>query len=271
MMPWTGAFKRETSMDALIDTQIYLSRWPFRRLRGDEPERLVAKLRAQNVTQAWAGSFDALMHRDVAGVNERLTQECARHEPLLVPFGTVNVALPDWEEDLRRCHEVHRMPGIRLHPNYHGYRLDDPAFARLLSQAAYRGLVVQLALSMEDDRTQHPVFRVPPVDPRPLEDLVRKLPRLRLVLLNAFRALQPDQVARYTGAGQVYVEIATLERAGGVGRMLEVIDPQRVLFGSCYPYYYHESAVLKLQESELPASTLRGLREDNARRLLARD
>jgi predicted TIM-barrel fold metal-dependent hydrolase len=250
--------------DQLIDTNVYLSRWPFRRLRGDEPDALVAKLRQHHVTKAWTGSFDALMHRDVAAVNERLTQECARHQPLLVPFGAVNIALPDWEEDLRRCHEVHRMPGIRLHPNYHGYRLDDPNCARLLAQAAFRGLIVQLALSMEDDRTQHPVFRAAPVDPRPLEDLVRKLPRLRLVLLNVFRTQLPEQAARYTGAGQVYVEIATLERAGGVGRLLDVIAPERVLFGSGFPYYYFESALLKLQESELPAPVLRGIRGENA-------
>ncbi len=36
----------------IVDTNVYLSRWPFRRLPGDEPADLVAKLRSRNVTQA---------------------------------------------------------------------------------------------------------------------------------------------------------------------------------------------------------------------------
>jgi uncharacterized protein len=255
-------------MDTFVDTNVYLGHWPFRRLRGDEPDDLVAKLRRQNVTQAWVGSFDGLFHRDVAAVNERLAQTCRVHGSLLLPFGTVNPALPDWEEDLRRCHEVHRMPGIRLHPNYQGYTLDTPAFARLLAAASFRGLIVQLVLTMEDERTQHPVFRVPIVDVAPLEALVRKLPRLRLVLLNAFRTLNAERVARLTGAGQVYTDIAMLEGTGGLGRLLDVVAPARVLFGSHFPFFYHESAVLKLRESEVPAPLLRGVREEHAKALV---
>jgi uncharacterized protein len=256
-------------MGPFIDTNVNWSRWPFRRVKGDEPAELVAKLRGQNVVQAWVGSLDGLFHRDVAAVNERLTADCHKHgNGLLVPFGTVNPSLPDWEEDLRRCHEQHRMPGIRLHPNYQGYKLDHPAFARLLGLAAERDLVVQLAVGMEDERTQHPAFRLPHVDTGPLEALVRKLPRLRLVLLNAFHALKNEQVAKLAAAGPVYVEIAMLENVGAVARLLDMIPPERVLFGSHFPLFYHESAVLKLREAALPGALEKAVCTENARRLV---
>src|SRR5204863_6795783 len=63
----------------IVDVNVSLSRWPFRRLRGDELPELVSMLQARGVTQAWAGSFDALLHKDMAGVNERLAADCARH------------------------------------------------------------------------------------------------------------------------------------------------------------------------------------------------
>ena len=73
----------------IVDTHAYLSRWPFRRLTGDEPEVLVSCLREQGVGQAWVGSFDGLLHRDVGAVNTRLAADCRKYgTALLVPFGT---------------------------------------------------------------------------------------------------------------------------------------------------------------------------------------
>jgi predicted TIM-barrel fold metal-dependent hydrolase len=256
----------------LIDVNTYVGRWPLRRLPGDDTADLVSRLRRHGVTQVWVGSLDSLLHKDIAAVNVRLVDECRRHgDGLLVPFGSVNPKLPDWQDDLRRCVEEHHMPGIRLHPNYHGYTLDDPDFAKLLQLATERGLIVQSALIMEDERTMHPRLRVEPTNVTGLSALVKQTPGLRLVLLNSQSVLRGRALAELLAAGEVYVEIAMLEGVGGVANLLAQVLPSRVLFGSYAPVFYFESALLKLQESPLSDEQLGAIRSANARRLLAKD
>ena len=255
----------------IIDVNVTLSRWPFRRLAGDEPAELVSRLRKHGVTQAWAGSFDGIFHKDIAGVNARLAVDCRTHgQGFLVPFGSINPKLPDWQEDLRRCHEDHGMPGIRLHPNYHGYGLQDPVFAELLKLAAARGLVVQIALCMEDERTQHPLLRVPPVDLTSLAERVKTEPAIRLVILNCYPQLELSELAGVAPAGQVYFDLAMVEGVGGVARLVQSVSPERVLFGSHFPFFYLESAFLKMKESGLPDAQKKAVHSENALRLLSR-
>lgn len=255
----------------IVDVNVTLSRWPFRRLTGDEPAVLVAKLRKMNVAEAWTGTFDGIFHKDIASANARLAQECRRYGPgLLVPFGSINPMLPNWQEDLDRCQHEHRMPGIRLHPNYHGYKLDDAKFRELVKLAAARKLIVQLALCMDDERTQHPLMRVAPVDTSPLGDIVRTEPQLRVVILNIYPQLQLEKLGSLTVAGQVYFDCAMVERIGAVTRLTDQVSFPRVLFGSNFPLFYFECALLKIQESGLTEAQSRGVCEENACRLRAR-
>jgi uncharacterized protein len=254
----------------VIDTNVNLFRWPYRRVAGDDPEGLVARLRARGVTQAWAGSYEALLQRDMAGVNLRLMEACRRVGPeFLVPFGCVNPKLPDWKEDLRRCHEVHHMAGIRLYPNYHGYSLADPLFAELAGGAAERGLILQIALSMEDTRTQ--LTMVEPVDPAPLADLLLQMPQLRVVLLNFGGWTDDDageKIAKIRKSDNAYFDIAMNEGVGGLARLIASTSPQRVVLGSHSPFFYFESARLKVREAGLPREQEVALCEGNARALL---
>ncbi len=260
----------EASAGAIIDTNVFLGQWPFRHEVLNSTAALVARLRANGVAEAWAGSFDALLHKDISSVNARLAQECQRNgDGLLVPVGAINPMLPGWEEDLRRCVENHRMPAIRLHPNYHGYRLDAPVFERVLALADERNLLVQISVIMEDERTIHPLVNVPPTDTAPLSAALEKFPKMRLQLLNSFRTLRGLPVLSLAARG-VRFEIATLEQVAGIATLLEKFPPQNLCFGSYAPFFYLESAKLKLQESALNPAQMQALCFDNARRLSGR-
>jgi hypothetical protein len=188
---------------------------------------------------------------------------------------------PNWEEDLRRCHEVYKMPGIRLHPGYHGYELGTPAFARLLTLATERRLMVQIAIELEDDRVHHPKYLSPDVNPLPLVALLRELPGARVQLLNFFGIVRGDKlttIKALVDSPQVLFDIANIEGTGGLQKALAGIDSvpmsckvpvERFAFGSHAPYFPVQNALFKFMESRLSGRELKAMMSESAARFLA--
>jgi predicted TIM-barrel fold metal-dependent hydrolase len=261
----------------IIDTNVHLFDWPFRKLKYARTQSLVAKLRKHRITKAWAGSFEAVLHKQLDRVNRRLEEECrTRGEGVFMAIGSVNPARADWEEDLRRCHEQYRMRGVRLYPAYHGYALDHREFARLIAEAAKRDLIVQIVLRMEDERVHHAAINIGAVDVSPLPDLLGKVAKAKVQLINSAGPLLGKNVARLVRETKVVFDIAATEGNGGVGQLIEgqnysykgAIPIERLLFGSHAPYFPCESALLKLFESPLSLAQLQLLMRENAQRLL---
>lgn len=250
----------EGSSATIIDTNVYLGAHPFRESISAKPDALALKLANQNVTEAWAGSFEALLQRDITSVNERLARACKAGGGFLKPVGSIHPKLPDWRGDLARCAEQHGMKAIRLHPNYHGYSLDDPAFVELLEAATAKKLLVQIVPQMEDERTQHPLVQVKAVDLKPLGAQLKKMPEARVMVLNANRVMSMSALA----GTKVWIDIAMLEGVGGVENLLKDWPQDRLVFGSFAPFFYWESAKLKMQESELSDAQLTAVMHKNA-------
>jgi predicted TIM-barrel fold metal-dependent hydrolase len=263
--PATGSEHR------IVDTHVYLSQWPGRRVIGDQPSELVSELRKHGVAQAWAGSFDALLHKDIGAVNERLAADCNRYgQGLLTPFGAVNPMLPDWEEDVRRCHEDFQMSGIRVHPNYHSYTLEHPEFAKLLRMAGERNLILQIVAWLEDERTQNPPLQQSMVDLRPLAAVLGNAPKARVMILNGFVSLRSAAVPwdRLKGVEHIAFDIAMMEQLMGVKVLADAIGVERVVFGSYAPMFSFESSLLKLREADLPSKQTKAIFSENATRWL---
>lgn len=263
------AAARPSDARRVIDTNVSLFQWPFRRLPLDQTDELVDKLRERSIEQAWAGSFEGLLHRDVAGVNSRLAETChLSAKNVLVPFGSVNPTLPDWEEDLRRCHEEHRMPGIRLHPNYHGYSLDDPRFERLLRLASECGLVVQLAAAMEDVRTQHPLLQVADVDLTPLPAVMKRVPKANVLILN--HKVTGAAAMQLLNVPGVSFEISRVNATDGVARVARMLPAGRAVFGTHAPFLIYEASMIKVYESNLSDEESAAVLYRNAEQLLSK-
>ena len=264
----TTAVEEKSRPLEIVDTNVSLFHWPFRRLPLDQTAKLVKKLRALGVTQAWAGSFEAILHRDLAGVNGRLAQECQLHREL-VPIGTINPLLPGWERDLHQCLGKHGMPAVRVYPNYHGYTLQEPRFVQLLEKVTAAGRFLQLASMMEDTRTQHVQHQVADVDLEPLAALLDQLKQARVQILNwRPRAAVLEKLAKTPG---IFFDTARAEGTDGVPQLVEAVGKQRVMFGSHAPFLIPEAALIRVHESSrLPESSLKPVLAANARLLVGK-
>lgn len=262
----------------IVDTNVHLFEWPFRKLKYAKTEALIEKLRKHRIAQAWAGSYEALFHKDIKGVNARLAEECGKNgKGMLIPFGTVNLAWPDWEEDLRRCHEVHKMPGIRIYPIYQTFNLDHPDFARLVSLATERKMLIQVVGDMEDSRHHHPIVEVREMTMAPIVEVVKKTPDARIQLVYWNHRVPRNLLANLVNDTKVRFDTSRVEGAGEVGRLLEgrswsgattAMPSDRLLFGSHAPYFPVETNVIKLFESPLTADQAIAIMNGNARKLL---
>ncbi len=248
-----------TAAKDLVDTHVYLGQWPHAYLADGEPAALVATLQRHGVSQAWAGSFDGLFHKDVAAVNERLVEACATtSKTFFVAFGTVNPTLPDWEDDVRRCHEQHHMRGIRLHPNYHGYALDDSRFARLLQLAAERNLVVQLVTHLDDERHSWLAPKAWSVDLAPLTDFLKSVGDARVVISCGASVIDDALLEELVSTSNVYLEVSGRE-ASKPPRQNRV-SARRLVFGSGEPLHALSASVSTLKTSG--SNSLRLLQSD---------
>lgn len=265
-------------VSTITDTNIHLFQWPFRKTKYSDTRSLVQKLRRHRISEAWAGSYESLFTKSVNVTNARLEKECRENgKGLLIPFGTVNPAWPDWEEDLRRCKEVHKMPGIRLYPAYHTFDLDHPDFGRLITEATKHGMVVQIVGDMDDTRVEHPIVQTRAFKFEPLIDIIKNNPEARIQLLNWNLYVNNKLLTKLVEETNILFDIAWLESVGAIGHIIEgkswegpqsPVPVERLLFGSNASLFPVEASMIKLFESPLTLPQMKAVMNQNARKLI---
>jgi hypothetical protein len=251
----------QTHSAELVDVNFATGKWPFREL----PKLNSEALKQLGITRAITGSLEALLTRDVAAVNARLIAVCKASGGVMLAAGTLNPRLPAWREDLRRCREEHGMKVIRLHPNYHGYQLDEPLFAEMLDAILEFGMAVQIVAQMEDHRTQHPLVQVAPVDLKPLHDLLQARPKARVMVLNTNATMITTALR---GCVSLWIDCAMIEGVGGLENTLKIWPIEKLCLGTHAPFFYPESSLLKLVESDLSKTQMTSMTAVNARAFL---
>lgn len=255
----------------MIDINAYLGHFAFRPLRHNTAGELLRLMDRKGIERAAVSSASAITYRNAHAGNEELWRQIRPHRDRLIPFAVLNPAYAGWEEDLTISVEEFGVKGLRLYPRWHHYRLTDAACLELVQAAAAHKLVVSIPIRVEDRREQSWLVDIPDVDHAEIASLVRTVPQARFVIVNGAGFVNSPLGRKDSGLPENYaIEISLLTAlvSNELGRLLEALGEDRLLFGTGMPFHYPDPALLKLEVLEAPESVKAKIRQANAARLL---
>ena len=182
-------------------------------------------------------------------------------------FGTLHPGQPEveWQAEIDRLREGGVL-GVKMHPDYQEFYVDDPAIVPLCRALADAGLLLLLHAGI-DIGYPEPVHCPPPR----LARLLDALPDLRIIAAHMGGYRQWDEVEVYLLGRDLYLDTCYSQEELGDERMTSLMRAhgiKRILFGTDSPWIDQTAAVAGIQTLPLTAEEQHAVLGDNARCLL---
>jgi predicted TIM-barrel fold metal-dependent hydrolase len=255
----------------LIDVNAYLGHFAFRQLRHNTPDGLLRLMDAKGIDRAVVSSASAITYRNTQSGNEELAEAIKPHADRLIGLAVINPFYAGWQDDLKTCHEAFGMKGLRLYPKWHNYKLTDACCSELVDAATERGLIISIALRVEDYRQRSWLVDVPDLTAAEIVPLVRAKPKARFLLVNGIGFSGSPLVAKQPGvAANCWIEISRLSAVMGdeIGQLIARVGAERIVFGTGMPFTYPDPALVKLEVIKASTEDKEKIRWRNAASLL---
>jgi predicted TIM-barrel fold metal-dependent hydrolase len=251
-------------MTDLFDINAYTGDWPFRRLAHRTADDLLRLMDRAGIARAVVSPLAAVFRLDVSGPNEELLRFVEGHRDRLAPAFAVNPGDPAWEDDLRASLQA-GAAALRFYPNYHAYSPADPACIEVAQAAAEAGMPLLIAARLQDERSHHPMMKVPPVGADELVELALAVPRARIVVT----MLRVGEAKPLAGARNLHFDLCGMQGpVGFLPQLVEAVGAERLLLGTAMPLQYPLASVEKLRAAHLAPEARAAIAFGNAVRVL---
>ncbi len=218
----------------------------------------------------WAGIQKAVIQpvatrpQQVSGINK--WAHALRSEKV-EPFAAAFPCSPDWQRDLE---EIVRLGflGVKLHPDYQGFFVDDKALFPFYEQAFKHKLYILFHAGVD-------IGLPPPVHctPQRLRTVVEEFGGQRIIAAHLGGWDMWDQVAEYLVGLPLFLDTSLSVSYLGRTRVRDLIrahGPHRVLFGTDSPWAPQLSSLGQVRALGLDAQELEAILCGNAEKILAR-
>jgi uncharacterized protein len=194
-----------------------------------------------------------------------LRWSAAIRSPRLLPFPSVHPAAPDAPAQVRRI-AAEGFRGLKLHPYYQQFAVDEARMDPIYAAIAEGGLVLLLHSGFD---IAFPRDRV--ADPARIWNVVQRFPELRVVAAHFGAWNDWEEVERRLLGRPVYFDVSTcfdfMDRVQAE-RILKTHPADRLLFGSDSPWVDQQKTIADLRSFGLGAEVEARVLGANAQALL---
>lgn len=214
----------------IFDADTHMS--PYENFEGSiHGEEWEAKMCAAGVDRALAW----LLPQEVQDVSESnaYIYENAKKNPRVLPFGWANIkeGLEKAKQDARTCLLEYGFQGVKLNGAQNEYYIDSPEALEVIGVIAKLGGMTAFHIGAD-----YPEF----TDPRRAQKAARMFPKMPILMVHMGGAGDPDVSEAVIETARENPNMYLVGSAIGVDkvrRAIDILGPDRVLFGSDTPFY----------------------------------
>jgi len=163
--------------------------------------------------------------------------------PDVYAFGTLHPGYPDFEQELDRL-EKNGIKGVKFHPDFQGFRMDDPDLGPIFEAISGRFTVMF-----------HVGDRLPPAEnpscPMKLAAILRDFPNLVCIAAHMGGYLHWEYALEHLAGKNLFIDTSSTLSFINPETLAALFDKHpmdRILFGSDYPLFDPGEERVKLQE-----------------------
>jgi predicted TIM-barrel fold metal-dependent hydrolase len=254
----------------LIDINTHVGHWPFRKLRNNTCNARLQAMNNHGIAISVVSNLNGLFYKNVQSANDELYQELKSDKLFhnrFIPIATINPLYAGWQNDLRDSVKM-GMKGVRLYPDYHGYKLEDYACIELIKQARDLGLIVSFALRIVDSRVSSWLDINEEYSLKDIVPVIEKVPDAKYLIVNIVNGTQlTDEQAALIRKSNILMDTSGASM-NNLGALIKKCGNQKFGFGTHSPVLDHRTGLLRIESlrtDEADEKTKERLRSGNAK------
>jgi len=250
----------------IIDANIYLGNWAFRRVTGGNADEIIQMMDSFSIGKALVSSMNGVMYRNCQEANIELLEGIGNAGERLVRFAVINPAYAGWEEDVVDCFEEFGFQGAKIHPGFHGYRISEELVQPLFRYCAENNIPISYSARMEEGIEHWALRGLENPTGIEIDKLLAEYPGLRMLITDLIGF--DDVFSQLIPRDNLWLDISHLRRSDELESMIKRFGAKQLCYGSAFPFRAVNSPMIVMEYARISEEERAEIMGFNAERFL---